>query len=212
MRWRPVDELPPAADPTVALAYTEHLQGHSLTETTAAVAKVFVHTPQVLTGKAEKMVRMLLPEQREQDQPLIDQATRMVTEHPELVEIEQRAQGYRHLTVVHGQIEDPENPPPEFQAAGAALSLLTSAPPPYYLGHGTDRLVLVVGGPRADHTILTLETLLRNAASQATGDEGANPGWEFIRGFAPGDPGPRTYITNGTGTEPDEDEDTPPEQ
>lgn len=30
------------------------------------------------------------------------------------------------------------------------LSLLTCAPPPYHLGHGTDRLALVVGGPWAD--------------------------------------------------------------
>lgn len=106
-------------------------------------------------GTPEKVVLMLMPDQHEQDQLLIDQATRMVTEHPELVEIEQPTQGDRHLTVVHGEIEDPEHLPREFQTAGAVLSLLTGAPPPYYLGHGTDRLVLVVGGPQADRTVLT---------------------------------------------------------
>ncbi|GAB3726834.1 hypothetical protein [Nocardiopsis nanhaiensis] len=88
VHWRPGEELPPAADPTVALAYTEHLQGRSLSETTTALAKLFLHTPQVRTGKAEMMVRMFMPDQHEQDQPLIDQATRMVTEHPGLVEVE----------------------------------------------------------------------------------------------------------------------------
>ncbi|GAB2520706.1 hypothetical protein [Nocardiopsis aegyptia] len=51
VRWRPVGELPPAADPTVAPAYAEHLQGLSLSETTTALARLFLHTPQVLTGK-----------------------------------------------------------------------------------------------------------------------------------------------------------------
>ncbi|GAB3726838.1 hypothetical protein [Nocardiopsis nanhaiensis] len=70
---------------------------------------------------------------------------------------------------MHGKIEAPEHPPHEFQAARAVLSLLTGAPPPYYLGHGTDRLVLVVGGPRADSTVLTMERLLRTVAPRIQG-------------------------------------------
>ncbi|MEU0237680.1 hypothetical protein ABZ234_08310 [Nocardiopsis sp. NPDC006198] len=209
--WRPVEDLPPA-DPAAVTAYSEHLQGRSLKETATALTDLFVHTPQVLTGKAEKIVRMLLPPQepREQDQPLIEQARSMATEHPELVEIEQRAQGFRHLTVVHGEIEDPENPPHEYLSASALLSLFSSPPPPYFLGHGSDRFVVVVGGPRADRTILTLEKLLRTLAPQtkADGDEGTD--WEIIRRFAPGDPGPQVYITNGTDSA--HDEDAPPEQ
>lgn len=206
VRWRPVEHLPEVADPTVVLAYTEHLQGRALSETARVVAELFLHTPEVMTGRAEKLIRMLLPAEREENRKAVEQTRRMVEEHPDLVEVEQQALGYRHLTVVHGEFDE-EAPPREFYSYKALLSMFTSAPPPFYIGYGKDRIVLVVGGPQANRTMGTMEMLLRLLAPQTDGGGPANPDWEFIRGFAPGDDGPRAYITNDT----TEQDDTTPE-
>lgn len=204
LRFRPVQELGPVLDEDAVGLYTDHLQGRTVGEIGRTLTDLFMRNPQAHAGRAGAIVRMMMPSDRGDDpnRKARSQGELMATQHPDLVEAEQRAQGLRHLTIIHGAPEG-EMPPHEVLSLKMLLEVFRSQPPQYYIGLGQDRTVLIVGGPRAGRTITTLEGLARVIAPKTKGGGMADPDWEFVRGFVPGEQPPDTYITNDT-----DDEDT----
>lgn len=208
LRFRPAEELAPTLDEEAVRQYTDHLQGLSVGEVGRALTELFLHTPEVLTGKPGAIVRMLVPADSDRDRKPRSQAELMHTEHPDLVEAEQRAQGYRHLTVVHGASGEEALPPTEVTTLKVLLNMFAGSPPPYYIGYGADRVVLVVGGPHADRTTVMVEGLIRAISPKTRGGGMADPDWEITRRFSPGEHPPELYMSNDTQTS-GEDDDTP---
>ncbi|MFC7331361.1 hypothetical protein [Marinactinospora rubrisoli] len=180
LRMLPLADLTPA-DPVTAGLYEEHLAGRGLNRIYRDLVPWFEDCGAGTGGHVVReygpTILLTEPPQDDYTRAVISDAEALMNGDP-VLEAEQTARGWRHLTVVHGPQGEGEDFRGEITALGVVLNFLIGAPPPFQIGAAPDRQLIAVGPPEADQTVRLLELLARQLGGDA---------WQVYRGLVPGD-------------------------